>query len=231
MEAYFSGKPYDSMYSPEVKKLKIQKDNNDIIIHSLKQERKDIVERAKRYQSFRNIYEDNITIDLLYNKLSTKIFDEFQWKNIKTEDDVKWKEYFHGLYDLVVVYEDCVDPVTLLLVYQMIPTWYKILEPPECPVNSPIVREILEIFGELEYEQTQMSQKKLTGLSTRLNESVKSITSLHCQSFKIQKEIQELRAKNEKIKKVLAWSVGEYTKMASTGVSDISPPGTPDFSD
>ena len=41
--------------------------------------------------------------DNLVEEISTLLFDNIDYDLLKTHQQIEWKEYFHGLYDLVVV--------------------------------------------------------------------------------------------------------------------------------
>jgi len=218
--------------SNEIINLRIQKMNNDLEIDALRRDRKELIAKGKRFVNFKTLSDSQelVILNSIIKKISTKLFDEFNWKSIKSEDDIKWKEFFHGLYDLVIINDENMDKTTLLLVLQMVPNWYKILETPKCRLSHKAL-EILELFGELEHEQVMMAQRSLVGLPERMNECVRTITKLHIEAFRVAREIDKLKKQNEEIKKVLEWSVREYSQVAGAGIGDVSPPGTPDLSD
>lgn len=142
------------------------------------------VKRADEIMDFKNITVDMTYINSIKNKIDTLLFDEFE---IKTEDDIAWKEYFHARYNITVIDDEFEDKSILLMILKNIHTWHKIIEFPKANMSKNVV-DLINLFEELQHEQTLVSHKGLMGLEERMNHNVHMVTKLRQEAFKLDPE-------------------------------------------
>jgi len=102
------------------------------------------------------------------DRLSEELFDNFKYVRVETDEQVEWKEYFHSLYELIVVDvdEDRPDTTTSLLFQELYKHWDTFTEPKHLKPKDklyPIVESIRRKFRDLKtahYEFTKYDSKQ-----------------------------------------------------------------------
>lgn len=105
-----------------------------------------------------------------YNKivedLSVELFDMFVKTLIRTELHAEWKEYFHSLYDLIVIETDNdIDELYLHIIFKEMYSYWNTFEQPQQLHQTdklyPLVSSIRELFEALEDEHFRLVDDRL----------------------------------------------------------------------
>jgi len=103
--------------------------------------------------------------DKIVNTISTILFDDISYNRITTVEQIEWKEYFHGLYDLVVFpYQS--DKTHYVQMVSEIYKYYTVLKPPEKHLDprDPLYVDVEmcnDLFRHLKAEHKKMMVPKL----------------------------------------------------------------------
>jgi len=145
-----------------------------------------------------------------YNKiveeLSVELFDMFRKSLIRTELHAEWKEYFHSLYDLIVIETDIDDLYLNIIFKEMYSYWNTFEQPKQLHQNDklyPLVSSIRELFEELEDEHFRLVDDSLQSkIVNHCNKNIEK-SKEYC---RLNNQIQD----NEKIldiyRDILQWS-------------------------
>ena len=103
--------------------------------------------------------------DEIVNDISTLLFDDISYNRTTTNEQIEWKEYFHGLYDLVVFpYHS--DKTHYIQMVNEIYKYFTVLKPPEKHLEpgDPLYVDIEmcnDLFRHLKVEHKKMMVPKL----------------------------------------------------------------------
>jgi len=141
--------------------------------------------------------------------LSDELFDSFTINTLKSNEHVEWKEYFHSLYDLIVIdikgYND--NSVAIVLLKELYKYWDtfeepKILKPTD--TLYPLVESIRQYFKNLKSIHSVFAKDDV-----RLR-----LVKRHCSAMNTGKEKRRLRNDIEynydviaKYDEILRWSI------------------------
>ena len=194
----------DQLFETEMTKL-----SNEKKIRSLKNRIKKERNKLKTFLCFKRI--DNFSFfktKKLNDKISVELFDNFSFKKITTSEQAAWKEYFHALYELLIV-DDVGHTYTLILIKEVC-KYHTILEPPrDVEIRDPcypIISEIKQLFQLLKIEQIEIAES-LGDIKHRMNESLKLTIKIQSDIVKLQNEKKSLERDNKKFQHICYWSV------------------------
>jgi len=150
---------------------------------------------------------DTSKYNRILEDLSGDLFDVFRKSLIKTELHAEWKEYFHCLYDLIVIDAERLDPLYLTIVLKETYKYWNTLPVPETPKQSDklysLIFSIRELFNDLEDEHFRLTDD---GLSKNLVAHLANNTEKSRECCKLNNQIRE----NEKVldiyQEILQWS-------------------------
>lgn len=103
--------------------------------------------------------------DKLVYRISNLLFDDMSYERINTIDQIKWKEYFHGLYDMVVFpYQS--DRTHYIQMINELYKYFNVLEPPKDQLEpgDPLyidVKHCHDLFKQLKIEHKKLLIPKM----------------------------------------------------------------------
>jgi hypothetical protein len=127
----------------------------------------------------------------LVHIISNDLFDNFTSDTITTPLQTEWKEYFHSLYDLIVIadvvgYEDTFFSIAIKELYK----YWDVLEPPKRlnigDHHYNLVERILDVFMELRIIHKQMIHDNI---DNTIRESHIKRVRLHKESLALKKQL------------------------------------------
>jgi len=125
---------------------------------------------------------DMYKYDIIVDEISTLLFDTMTYDTIKTHHQIEWKEYFHGLYDLVVIpYHN--DKTHYIQMIQETFKYFDILNIPSPILPSDPLYVNIEtcriLFNRLKEEHKKMKVSKLIKkLKNHVHGQIKKRTSI-----------------------------------------------------
>ena len=139
----------------------------------------------------------------LHTEITYELFDWFVYESIVDEREIAWKEYFHALYELVII-DDDVDIFTLKSHNQGLIASDSFKKPSDIP-PTPQTRHIQDLFDEYielhkrVFEDVDMNElvKELVNKKVEIG---KSIVSVH-------KQIDPIKAKIDIYTRLTEWSL------------------------
>lgn len=155
------------------------------------------MKHTRNYIGFKNIHVDFLMVDMITDEIADELFVNFDWETIQTKDDIKWKEYFHALYDLVVFDHKAVGHASSLMLLRTIAINYEIIREPRYTPKSLQVEKIYVLFKKLKTEHLNILHFSIDNLFERLNESTRVLTQIQCDAHDIQQTIETIASSNE----------------------------------
>lgn len=128
---------------------------------------------AYKQANFRTISPVNYyIIDKVVQDISTQLFDNFIWECIDTPVQIAWKEYFHSLYELLVV--DRSDHIGNIIMIKEIIKYHDVLEEPsrEPDQNDTVIFTLKRLFSDLKREQ-KASAQAVGDVTFQMNQSLR----------------------------------------------------------
>jgi hypothetical protein len=100
----------------------------------------------------------------IVDRLSGRLFDDFSVDNVTSERQAEWKEYFHSLYELVVVdYSEICDKTTQSIIINETYKYWNLLDKPKKlkPTNKlyALVGSIQDLFEDLKVEHEKYTDQ------------------------------------------------------------------------
>jgi hypothetical protein len=186
----------DPVILDQIFQVDMTKNNNKIYIKKLK-EKNETIKQSIKY-SFRDIkIHNNKVYRIICDTIAYQLFDYFE---PKTTTDVKWAEYFHHMYDLLVT-DWCEDHANnLMLLHGMIMN-HDTLNKPEVPMPNRI-SHIFRLFEDLKACQKSI----VTELNDRMNKSLDTVTNHYLHIFRRKQVMKRLFRENELLVEILQWS-------------------------
>ena len=108
---------------------------------------------------------DTTKYDQIVERISNLLFDDMSYERINTLEQIKWKEYFHGLYDMVVFpYQS--DRTHHIQMINELYKYFNVLEPPskQLEPSDPLyidVRLCQDLFKQLKIEHKKLLIHKM----------------------------------------------------------------------
>jgi len=204
-----SGVPFDSENPIVINVIQDVESAHSYLKH---QTNKLILEKEKVGRKIETVHQPNVQSERYGNiisKISNRLFDDFHSSMIKNKIQGEWKEYYHSLYDIVVIdLEDIYDTMLESQVIREIFRYWELLPQPK-PLDHtdklyPLVTGIFDLFRELHLEHRQMIERY---------DIVSSIVKKHRENVENRKECVRLQNeidKNENMlqvyNEILTWS-------------------------
>jgi len=144
---------------------------------------RDVLKRetlTKEIKSYRTKPIDVDTYMRIIDRISHRLFDEFAVSKITSERQAEWKEYFHMLYDLVVVdYTEVTDKTTRAILINETYKYWNFLPRPKSlkPTNKlyALVGSIQDLFNDLRTEHDKyVDPYFIENIENRYDENVKN---------------------------------------------------------
>jgi len=151
---------------------------------------------------------DSKSYDQIVDELSTLLFDDMNYSRITTIEQIKWKEYFHGLYDLVVFpYQS--DRTHHLQMTNDIYKYYDILEIPkkQLEVTDPLyvdVKFCQDLFKKLKIEHKKMMIPKIF---KKMKQNVENQVTRRFKHKNMEIKLEKLYKYREQCTKLVKWSL------------------------
>jgi hypothetical protein len=116
---------------------------------------------------------------------------------------MEWKEYFHALYDLVVVPYDGDNTVYKILINELY-KYYQILKPPR-PLSRPveIVDRVQSLFNQLKKEHKKMIIPRLT---KKMNKNMEFSKARRLEHLRAYDKLEFLETRRTIFNKILEWT-------------------------
>ena len=137
----------------------------------------------QRYAEFGTIVIPNMRkYDQIVVEISDLLFDDMAYHTLRTKEHIEWKEYFHGLYELVVFpYQS--DRTHYMQMINEIYKYYDVLKRPEtclepCDPMYVHVKSCIDLFGRLKNEHKKclipgLCKRMRTNVNLQIAERVK----------------------------------------------------------
>jgi hypothetical protein len=161
-------------------------------VRKLRHELNQFKDKVRRYSNFKNIAKVNYTmIDKVTTSLSSELFDNLRWKDVKTASQAIWKEYFHSVYDLLV--PDYSDHIGNLIMANEIIKYHDVIDPPSIPIDPKDTRihVIKGLLDSLKREQLSVA-RGLGDIKFQINETNRHTNEIQGDIIRIQREIKML---------------------------------------
>lgn len=168
--------------------------------------------------SFRDISRVNFyMIDEITKELSEQLFDVFIPEAITSDAQAVWKEYFHELYELLII--DGHDPLVNMIVMREMHKYHDVLDEPtiEPAPTDTVIHNIKRLFGSLKREHLVI-RDLYQNLEFQMKESARVSMKVYLDLHTIQAEIQRLSSQVRDLT-VLLESV-RLAELAGPGLSE-----------
>ena len=142
------------------------------------------------------------------NIIAYELFDVFHWNTVKTKEHASWKEYFHGLYDLIISDYDNDHTGNIILAREVVKYHDVLVVPESLDYNDkmyPVVSSIHDLFCQIKHEQVKISIN-LQPIKSVIRENQRVITSIQHDIIDFQKEKFKLENENNLYCEILRWS-------------------------
>ena len=137
------------------------------------------------------------------DNLSDVLFDIFEFDSTQSPLVVEWKEYFHGLYDLVVIpnhHDKTLNKIMINELYK----YYTILKPPKEPIPQvEIIDRIQILFRKLKDEHKKLL---IPRFEKKLMRSFEYSKVRRLEHMKREAELKVLESTQEMYNKILEWT-------------------------
>jgi hypothetical protein len=141
------------------------------------------------------------------DEISNLLFDDMSYDTITTPEQLEWKEYFHGLYDMVIFpYHS--DRTHYIQMINELYKYFNILKPPEKQLvpGDPLyvdVRTCQELFKKLKTEHKKMMVRKLF---KKMKKNVEEQVRRRLQHKKLELKLKKLAELRSDCLEMLKWS-------------------------
>jgi hypothetical protein len=140
--------------------------------------------------------------------LSTALFDDFKHDTCRTQLHIEWKEYFHGLYDTVVI-PSSTDRTHTHIMFQTIPSYFTnfITEPQEPEQTDRLyekIQYIRDLFKRLKNENERLV---IPDFAEQCQRNLSKQVSLRMNNIALTNEIRAVEKQIETYRYILKWSV------------------------
>jgi hypothetical protein len=177
----------DQFFSVNVKKTEhLQR------MHHLRAQLAQKKSKAYKIGNFRSIAPVQFyMIDKVAFEIADDLFDVFTWDTVKTPAQTQWKEYFHSLYELLVL--DRNDHIGNLIMIKALVGYHDVLEEPSCEpdVNDTVIHNLRRLFRTFKREQVLVSQN-IGDLHFHMKESVRIAMEVQLDMNAIHRELRQL---------------------------------------
>lgn len=145
-----------------------------------------------------NIYEYN----LVRNEIEECLFDDFF---CQTVEHVKWKEYFHGLYDLVAIAKT--DRTTHIILLQELLKYYDVLDKPNMvgPNDEMYIdiNHLVDLFNKLKVEHEYLV---IPNINDYFKKHIELITKFNIDYMEAKKALKVKKNLRDRYLFILKWT-------------------------
>ncbi len=155
---------------------------------------------------------DTTEYDKVVDQISNLLFDDMSYDMITTHEQLEWKEYFHGLYDMVIFpYHS--DRTHYIQMINELYKYFNILKPPEKQLlpGDPLYIDVMtcrELFRKLKVEHKRMVVPKLF---KKMKKSVEEQVRRRLQHKKLELKLKKLVNLRSECLEMLKWSTSSRT--------------------
>jgi len=182
-----SGAIYDE--GPIIKNIVFDVERANIQIEKENTKIRARLEQIKKELNRDTTFDDMTFVIDEYNecmeKLSHELFDMYTYDRIHTDRQVEWKEYFHFLYDMIVVDISEENTTTLILLYEIYMYWNTIEEP-------TMLEQTDNLYGIVDSIRRHFGNLKNVHRKFTLDNIGSKLTKKYFESVSIRKERQSL---------------------------------------
>jgi hypothetical protein len=177
-------------------------------MNSLGHRIKKLTSRVHSASGFKLVKIDFTKVDKLTKLLTHELFDVFSWNRVRTPLQASWKEYFHGLYEILVQDFDG-DHACNVIVARSLVQYHDVLKVPEHVPHAdpmyPVIASLSHLFAELKAEHVSM-HASLKTMDETLRRSQAQNTEVQHVLVALKKEYAELSDDNAKYMHIMRWS-------------------------
>ena len=174
--------------------------------------KKNIKKLKKKTNALSCLKTVNLNVDRvirIQDKIAYELFDQYTWYKVETKLQASWKEYFHGLYDLIVGgYEN--DHSGNIIFAREVIRYHDVFECPK-PLDYndrmyPLVESINDLFDKLKREQV-ITSDKLHNIKYTCLDLQRDITSIQHDIIDLKCEKKKLEQENNLYFQIIKWSM------------------------
>ena len=156
---------------------------------------------------FKSIFINMSKYDKNLKILSDFLFDEFTVDRLDTILHAEWKEYFHGLYDLVVITANADKAQLMINIHENL-KYFDVLDEPEMvqPFDKlyPSIQHCRDVFKTLKEVQTSMI---IPDFYLRIKKTIKVNQQIRVEIMKLKKFKYQKKLIRQSYLNILKWSV------------------------
>jgi hypothetical protein len=205
------GNPYDDNH-PVVKNVVFDVDRLaytlDDKIYRLNQRMTAMRSDVSRMNDFSTIRaEFSLVYERVLNEVSDFLFDVLTYDRITNHKQMAWKEYFHGLYELVVCPEIKDRSHSIQMFHESIKYFNVIKKPDALPSDDPLftdIRTCRDLFRRLQIEHEKI---KIPAFYKKINKHLKLHIHKRVQYMEMEKKFMNLMKMRAECTEMLQWSV------------------------
>jgi hypothetical protein len=140
------------------------------------------------------------------DEISHVLFDVIDYSRITTRQQIEWKEYFHGLYEMVIVpyHED--HTYRIQMIHEIYKYFDILKEPPRLEPTDPLyvdVSHCRDLFERLKREHHSM---KIPNFVKKLKKLVDLQIEKRCRLVKMNEDFRRLQHLRRDCTEMLEWS-------------------------
>jgi hypothetical protein len=176
-------------------------------LRSMRTRIKKLVNRVREWGGYSRIHLSFRKSDRIVRQLTDSLFEDMNWNTVKTSLQAQWKEYYHHLYELLVI-DSRNDHANCIVLANEIVKYHGVLDPPPpLPVNDPMYPQMVHIksqFEALKQLQVKMFEEQVS-LRFSLNDSLNITTSVQVMIVNLRNERLQIEEDNVKYDQILDW--------------------------
>ena len=192
-----SGQPFDKS-DPVMNNImfdvKLLLNDTILKIRRLQKQLEDAQKNLGRLSEFKTIkLPDMRTYDRVVDQISELLFDDMDFERINTQLQIEWKEYFHGLYDLVIFpYQR--DHTHYIQMVNELYKYFDVLRPPSTQLEpqDPLyvdTKTCIDLFRKLKIEHKKILVPKLF---KKMKQNVDNQVKSRLHYIRLKKELLKL---------------------------------------
>ena len=193
----------DQVFGAEMKRLETRRS-----INKLKTKIKRLKKKVHSVSGIEMIDIDLDNVYKIHDMISRELFDHFTWERVTTNIQASWKEYFHLLYDLIVV-DYTSDHAGNVLLARAVTRYHDVFVEPEKvePVDKlySVISSLRSLFDILKNEQVKVCTG-LKGMKHTLREFQSKMTSIQHIILSLENELAMEEEDEQKYLKIVKWS-------------------------
>ena len=181
--------------------LSVKIDKLEDISHNL-------YEENRKLDDFKTIIQPDFTVyTQVCNRISDLLFDEMSVYTLKTDAHGAWKEYFHGLYDLIlfpILDDNIYQQIAIASTYE----YWNILTPPQMLDQTDVYYTHVKTI-DLLFKDLEQLHKGLINFDFKqeVRNIVKRKTEIMADYIKVKNTIAKLQFEKDRYTEMLMWSL------------------------